>query len=124
MTLLDNLCYHKDKTCFLDYTFFKQLANKETYPFIIQFIVNNIDAILTENDQFDVHVSLKQMTIGDVDKHFEFWRDMSSVLKIRYKNKLNRCYVYDIQSFFSKCYNVVKVFIDKDTQEKIQLIKK
>ena len=124
MTLLDNLCYHKDNTCYFDYTIFKQLANTDTYPIIIQLIINNIDAILKEHDQFDGHISLKHMTIGDVDKHFGFWRDMSSVLKIKYKNKLNRCYVYDNQSFFAKCYNVAKVFIDKDTQEKIQIIKK
>jgi hypothetical protein len=124
MSLFDKICYKNNQNMFFDYIYFKQLATKDTYSFIIQLIVKNIDAILSEHDQFDGHVSFKTITIGDIDKHFGFWRELSGVLKNRYKMKLNICCVYDIPSFFAKCYDMCKVFIDKDTQSKIQIDEK
>jgi hypothetical protein len=120
----DKICYRQNNCFFFEYTLFKQFANKETYPFIIQLITSTIDAILEENELFDSHLSFKMITITDIDKHLGFWRELTNVLKNRYKSKLNVCYLYDMPSFFARCYDVGKVFIDKDTQTKIQFIKK
>jgi hypothetical protein len=120
----DKICYRQNNCFFFENILFKQFANKETYPFIIQLIVGNIDAILAEYELFDSHISFKMITISDFDKHMGFWRELTNVLKNRYKSKLNVCYIYDMPSFFTTCYDVAKVFIDKDTQTKIQFIKK
>jgi hypothetical protein len=120
---IDKICYKQKNCFFFEYTVFKQLANKETYTSIIKLIVDNIDAILAEYEQFDSHLSFKMITISDADKHFGLWKDLTNVLKERYKSKLNICYIYDMPGFFAKCYDVAKMFIDKDTQGKIQFVK-
>ena len=78
MSLFDKICYKNEQYLFFEYIYFKQLATKDTYSFIIQLIVKNIDAILSEHDQFDGHVSFKTITIGDIDKHFGFWQCMDT----------------------------------------------
>ena len=120
--LLSSMCYTKDHIVAFDYVYFKKIANKDTYELIIQAIILNIDNVLTKYQQFNCHITLKMMTIGDIDKHMSFWVKLTGVLRQRYQSQLAKCYIYDIPAFFAQCYNLVKCFIDKVTQEKIQLV--
>jgi hypothetical protein len=69
-----------------------------------------------------VHVNLKKLTLIDIDKHKEFIQDMSGHLKNKYPDKLIKCYIYNAPFVFSQIFNIVSLFIDKDTQKKIELI--
>ena len=120
--LLSSMCYTQDQIVAFDYVYYKKIANKDTYDLIIQAILYNIDNVLTQYEKFDCHITLKMMTIGDVDKHMGFWVKLTGVLRERYQSQLAKCYIYDIPAFFAQCYNLVKCFIDKVTQEKIQLV--
>jgi hypothetical protein len=120
--LLSAMCYTHNNTVAFDYVYFKRIANKQTYDLIAQAIICNIDTILTQYDQFECHITLKMMTVGDVDKHMGFWIQMAEILKQRYQSQMSKCYIYDLPTFFAKCYKVLSVFIDKVTQEKIQLV--
>jgi hypothetical protein len=120
--LLSSMCYTQNNVVAFDYVYFKKIANKETYDLIIQAILYNIDNVLTQYEQFDCHITLKMMTISDVDKHMSFWVKLTGVLRQRYQSQLAKCYIYDIPAFFAQCYNLVKCFIDKVTQDKIQLV--
>lgn len=122
--LLSSMCYTKEHIVAFDYVYFKKIANKETYDLITQVILNNIDTVLTQYEQFNCHITLKMMTIGDVDKHMGFWIKMAGILKERYQSQMSKCYIYDIPAFFAQCYKVFSVFMDKVTQEKIQFMKK
>jgi hypothetical protein len=44
--IIKGLCKIDDRCIFLDYIYFKHLASKETYPIILNYIINNIDNIL------------------------------------------------------------------------------
>jgi hypothetical protein len=120
--LLSSMCYTQKHVVAFDYVYFKKIANKDTYDLIIQAILYNIDVVLTQYEKFDCHITLKMMTIGDVDKHMGFWVKLTGFLRERYQSQLAKCYIYDIPAFFAQCYNLVKCFIDKVTQEKIQLV--
>jgi hypothetical protein len=117
--LLSSMCYTQKHIVVFDYVYFKRIANKQTYDLIAQAIICNIDTILTQYDQFECHITLKMMTVGDVDKHMGFWIQMTEILKQRYQSQMSKCYIYDLPAFFAQCYKVVSVFIDKVTQEKI-----
>ena len=119
---LSNMCYTKDNIVVFDYVYFKRLANKDTYNAITQQIIYNIDSVLTQHDHFDCQITLKMMTIGDIDKHMNFWVNLTGVLRERYQSKLAKCYIHNIPAFFAQCYNLAKVFIDKVTQDKIQFV--
>jgi hypothetical protein len=122
--ILEGLCSIKDNAIVLDYIYFKHFATKITYSIILNHITNNIDIILSKNEKFNVHVNLKKLTLIDIDKHKEFIQDMSVYLKDKYPDKLSKCYIYNAPFVFSQIFNIVSLFIDKDTQTKIELVVK
>jgi hypothetical protein len=122
--ILQGLCSIKDNVIVLDYIYFKHFATKITYSIILNHITNNIDIILSKNEKFSVHVNLKKLTLIDIDKHKEFIQDMSVYLKDKYPDKLTKCYIHNAPFVFSQIFNIVSLFIDKDTQTKIELIVK
>ena len=122
--ILEGLCNIKDNAIVLDYIYFKHYSTKITYNIILNHITNNIDIILSKNEKFSVHVNLKKLTLIDIDKYKEFIHDMSVYLKDKYPDKLTKCYIYNAPFVFSQIFNIVSLFIDKDTQTKIELIVK
>jgi hypothetical protein len=63
------------------------------------------------------------ITILHIEKYFGFIKNISEVLKTTFPEKLNVCYIYNAPFIFSKLFNIVGAFIDKKTQQKIQLVK-
>ena len=121
--IIDGLCTVKDNIIILDNTYFKHFATKETYNIILSHITTNIDNILTLYDGFTVHINMKNLTVSDVDKHLKFIQHISVLLKERYPNKLTKCFVHNAPFVFAQILNIVSLFIDKETQSKIELIK-
>ena len=122
--IFKGLCCIKENNIVLNYIYFKYIANDETYSYIMNHITNNIDQILQTNNEFSVHVNMKSLTIVDIDKHKEFIQQISLFLKDNYPNKLEKCYVYNAPFMFSNFFNIVSMFIDKETQKKIELVNK
>ena len=121
--ILSKLCLVNKNTVLINYIYFKYLATETIYNFILTYITNNIDNILSTNNEFIVHVNMQKLSIGDIDKHKLFITNLSLVLKDRYPNKLLKCYIYKAPFMFKQIFNMISVFIDKETQEKIELVK-
>ena len=121
--ILSKLCFVNKNTVLINYIYFKYLATETTYNFILTYITNNIDNILSTNNEFIVHVNMQKLSLGDIDKHQKFINNLSLVLKDRYPNKLLKCYIYKAPFMFKQIFNMISVFIDKETQEKIELVK-
>jgi hypothetical protein len=122
--ILKGLCSIKENCIILNYIYFKHLAKDETYTYILNYITNNIDKILLKNNEFIVHVNMKNLTIVDIDKHKEYIKYISEFLKDKYPEKLAKCYVHNAPFIFTQIFNIVSMFIDKETQKKIELVKK
>lgn len=120
--ILDNLCFIKENEIILNYIYFKHFATKETYNYILNYITNNIDIVLSKNREFTVHVNMKSLTIIDIDKHKSFIYTISGYLKDKYPQKLAKCYVYNAPYIFAQFFAIVSLFVDKDTQKKIELV--
>jgi hypothetical protein len=120
--ILNKLCYIKDNSIVLDYIYFKYFAHIDTYDIILYFITSNIDHILSNYTKFIVHVNLTNLTLIDIDKHKSFIQNISKYLKDTYPQKLEKCNVYNAPFVFSQFFRLVSLFIDKDTQRKIQLV--
>ena len=122
--ILNGLCSIKDDSIILDHIYVKYFATQVTYCVILNHITTCIDTILLENSNFNVHANLKNLTLADIDKHKEFIQNISIILKKKYTNKLTKCYIYNAPFVFSQILNIVSLFIDKETQTKIQLVQK
>lgn len=121
--ILSKLCFVNKNDLMLNYIYFKYLATEITYNYILMYITNNIDTILSKNNEFIVHVNMQKLSLGDIDKHKLFINNLSLFLKEKYPNKLLKCYIYNAPFMFKQMFNVISVFIDKETQEKIELVK-
>jgi hypothetical protein len=66
---------------------------------------------------------MKKISLTDVDKHKLFIQNFSSYLKENYPDKLSKCYIYNAPVIFKQILNIISVFIDKETQTKIELVK-
>ena len=121
--IMNGLCKIQDNLIILDNNYFKYFATKETYNIILTQVVHNIDTILSNYDKFIVHINMKGLTVSDIDKHLSFIQTISTLLKEKYPNKLTKCFVYNAPFVFSQILNIVSMFIDKETQSKIELVK-
>jgi len=122
--ILNGLCNIENNSLIIDYNYFKYFASKDTYHLILKLITNNIDSILNTNELFSVYVNMKTLTISEIDKHRDFISHISGYLKEKYPNKLAKCYVYNAPFVFSTLFNIICLFIDKETQSKIELVNK
>lgn len=120
--ILHNFCHINDNKIIINYIYFKYLASQTTYEIFTTFIINCIDNILERYDTFECHISIKKLNVLEINKHMSYIRQFSNLLKERYHNKMNRCNIYNASNLFSQMYDIVKPFVDKDTQQKIQLI--
>ncbi len=121
--ILNGICCIRDNALIIDCIYIKHFATKQTYHMIIDLIANSINTILNVHSKFVVHANIHSMKLKDVDNNREFIRDISKCLKDRFPDKLNKCYVYNATTMFSQILNVISMFIDKDTKEKIHLVK-
>lgn len=122
--ILSNMCFIKENTLILNYIYFKHFAIQQTYSFILKHITNNIDKILLTSSDFMVRVNMKNLTIVDIDRHKLFIQNISGYLKDKYPQKLSKCYIYNAPFVFAQFFNIVSMFVDKETQKKIELVNK
>lgn len=122
--ILYGLCSIKENIVLLNYVYFKHIAKEDTYKYILNYLVTSLDNMLIMNSKFIVHLNMKNLTITDIDKHKIFIQEMADCFKNRYPQKLEKCYVYNAPFIFSQIYNMIGVFIDKETQQKIELVNK
>lgn len=122
--ILNSLCKVDANSMYLDYIYFKYFATKETYGILTNYIMSHINNILLAYDAFTVHVNMKTLTVLEIDKHMTFIQSISALLKESYSNKMNKCYVYNATFVFSKVLKLVSLFIDPETQQKIEVVTK
>lgn len=121
--IFDGLCYIKDETLFLDYAYFKYFATKETYDIITQLIISRIDIILLKKTLFLVHINIRLLTFIEIDKHKNFIISLCNVLKDKYPKKLLGCFIHNAPFIFSQIFSIISMVVDKETQNKIKLVK-
>jgi len=121
--IFKGLCNILDNGIVLDYIYFKHFATNLTYNMIINYITSNIDTILLKNEGFIVYVNLAKLTLADIEKHKDFIKEISLFLKSKYPDKLTKCYIHNAPFVFTQIFNIVSLFIDKDTQTKIEVVK-
>jgi len=121
--IMELVCRAEGNVLVADYRYFKYAATPASYGAIVGQVVKSIDRILETYPFFIAHMCIKTLTVSDIDKHMEFIKTFCSTLKMRYQNKMLKCYVYKAPFIFSQIYSIVSCFIDKDTKTKVELVK-
>lgn len=122
--ILNNLCFIKDDYIVIDFNYFKSFATTETYPIITQFVVQKFDEYLALYPQVIIHLNISSLNLTLLDKHKKFLVNVSQFFSLRYPDILKACYVHNATFIFSQLVNIVSLFVDKITMQKIQIVKK
>ena len=121
--ILNNLCFIQGgNNILLDYRYFKCFVPEKDYDNIFQYFFNLIKKVLEKNETFNIHVYIKSLAISDLDKYYAFISKISQIMKDAFPDKLNKCYIYNASFIFAQLIKIIAKFVDKKTQEKIQLI--
>lgn len=108
---------------YLNYAIFKLIGTQTTYQSIVAYMFNLLRETSNIHNSVVVHVYLKTLTVSDVDKHKQFIIDVIQKLNVELPNILDVCYLYKTPFVFSQIYSIISVVIDKDTREKIHIVK-
>jgi len=116
------ICRAEGNVLIADYRYFKYAGSSSSYATVIAQVTKSIDQILETYPHFIAHMCIKTLTVSDIDKHMGFIKTFCSTLKMRYQDKMSKCYVYKAPFIFSQIYGIVSRFIDKDTRAKVELV--
>lgn len=73
-------------------------------------------------DIFDVTVDAENIKLKNMDRKLA--KNLTITLQQLFPDKLNKCLIYNTPSIFYHFYDLIKVFIDKKTRDKIEITKK
>lgn len=122
--ILAKLCFTMhNNDIVIDYRYFKFVSSPENFEAIVQYIIFTIQNVLKSQEAFVFHVNMSSITLLHIEKYYGFIKQLSEILKTTFPDKLNTCHIYNAPFIFSKLFSVISMFIDKKTQQKIQLIK-
>ena len=65
---------------------------------------------------------MKTLSLRDIDKYYGFICKISQIMKSDFQDKMEKCYIYNASFVFSQLIKLISKFIDKKTQDKIQLV--
>jgi hypothetical protein len=105
----------------LNYKYFKIVSNIIDNNNILNYLIFIIENALNKTENFVAHVYIENLTILEIDKNKDFIRYMCTILKDRFPDKLEICYIHDAPYIFKQIYTFLSLFIDKKTLSKIKL---
>jgi hypothetical protein len=69
------------------------------------------------NDFFNVKVDASSIKFKHLDR--KLIKLISESLQTLFPDKLNKCYIYNTTKLFNQFFDIIKLFIDKKTKQKI-----
>jgi hypothetical protein len=119
--LLNNFCHIKtNNEIELNYKFFKIINTFIDKNYILNYLIYIVENVLVKYQTFVVHVNIEKLTLLEVEKNRDFVQDMSNILKEKFPDKLEICFIYEGSFIFKQIYNLLSIFIDKKTLKKIK----
>jgi hypothetical protein len=120
--VLSHFCSFMDNNVFIDYNYFKSSNENDKYRIFTKYLSNIIDLVLINFPLVTVHINLSTLTMSEIHNHYNFICGISILFKKKYPNKLEKCLVHNAPVVFEKLYSIISLFIDAETQKKIEIV--
>jgi hypothetical protein len=118
--LLKNFCNIKtNNEIELNYKYFKIINTFIEKNEILNYMIYIIENVLTKYQTFIIHANIEKLTLLEVEKNKDFIQNMSCILKDRFPDKLEKCFIHEGSFIFKQIYNLISIFIDKPTLKKV-----
>jgi len=122
--ILEGFIHIVDDSFVIEFKYFKHFASLQTYDLIVNYIDSLIvQLLLVYSETINVYINLQSLSLIDVEKHLNFFKYFSKLFSDKYPDKLNKCYIYNASMIFEAIFKMIRSFVDKETLDKIQLIK-
>lgn len=118
---LDFICRVDGCNVYIDNRHFKYIGHLTNYDIILDHIVASLHKVLETFPLYTIHLCLKSLTVGQIEKHYQFIKHACDVLKKTFVNKLNVCYIYQAPFIFNQLFRLITPFLDKLTISKMRL---
>jgi hypothetical protein len=120
--LLYNFCHiDSNDHVVLNYKYFKIVSNIIDNNNILNYLIFIVEHVLKNLETFVAQVHIENLTILEIDKNKDFIRYMCNILKDKFPDKLEICYIHDAPFIFKQIYTFLSLIIDKKTLTKIKL---
>lgn len=119
-------CHTHNQDMFINFHLIKYMfldqRNKDT---VINIIRNNLMAIQERGyPTITIHISLKLLSITQLDTYFMVFKEASEVFKQEFPNVLEKCYLYHCSTLVTYLFRMIRTCLEKETIQKITLYKK
>jgi hypothetical protein len=96
-------------------------------PFLINYVEEHVKQILERNqktrEQAIIHVSLKNLSITQIDSNMGFIQQFSNYFCEKYPNLLNRCYLHHSSNLFTYVFKLMNAIFLKETMARMECYK-
>ena len=119
---LSYFSYITKKSLILDYRFFKLIGNPNNYEFFLNYLMNQIEEILTQTNLFNLYFNIDTITLIELDKYSTFFIRVAKLFSEKYPDCLQNFYILGSGFMFDNMKNLFSLILPKKTREKIQFI--
>ena len=123
MEILTGFVYIKDNSLIIEPKYGKYFGSVHTYDIILNYMDQLMTILVSKYDTINMHINLQSLSIVDLEKHSNFCKYLTTFFSLKYPDKLNKWYVYNVSFMFETIFNVIKHYIDKVTLNKIIAVK-
>ena len=123
--ILHKTCHqYKDSVICIDARYLKYLIKiKCLNSVIMQHFITVFSEALKIKPSYKIHLSLKSVSILDVEKYGDFINDLSQKLNDMCKNSLEVCYIYNPSFLFSFIHSMFEKCVPLESRKKIKIVK-
>ena len=119
--LLHNFCSVKtNNEIVVNYKYFKIINTFIDKNNILNYLIFIVENVLKNYETFIIHANIEKLTLLEIDKNRDFVQNMSNILRDRFPDKLELCFIYEGSFIFKQVYNLLSLFVDKKTLRKIK----
>ena len=104
----------------LDYRFFKLIGNPNNYNFFLNYLMNQIEKLLTYTKFFHLYFNIDTITLTEMDKYSTFFIKVAKLFSEKYPDCLQNFYIIGSGVMFNNMKNFFSIILPKKTREKIQ----
>ena len=117
---LSYFSYITKKSLILDYRFFKLIGNPNNYNFFLNYLMNQIEELLSYTKLFDLYFNIDTITLTELDKYSSFFIKVAKLFSEKYPDCLQNFYIIGSGFMFDNMKKLFSLILPKKTKEKIQ----
>jgi hypothetical protein len=119
---LSYFSYITKNSLILDYRFFKLIGNSNNYDLFLNYLMNQIEELLTHTKLFNLYFNIDTITLTELDKYSTFFIKVAKLFSEKYPECLQDFYILGSGFMFDNMKKLFSLILSKKTREKIQFM--